>query len=109
MNFKVHRRPSANSIDFRPAAGGEYGPRGTGTEVIAMRPKFVVAACALAAACWISPGIVLADEASLPETTATPADLVRAALKAELGGPSDLRKTLLDEALKRDPNFAQAR
>ena len=74
-----------------------------------MRPKFVVAACALAAACWISPGIVLADEASLPETTATPADLVRAALKAELGGPSDLRKTLLDEALKRDPNFAQAR
>ena len=74
-----------------------------------MRPKFVVAACALAVACWISPGIVSADEANLPKTTATPADLVRAALKTELGGPSDLRKTLLDEALKLDPDFAPAR
>ena len=67
-----------------------------------MRLNFVVAACAVAAACWISPGVVSAAEANLPGTTTTPADLVRAALKSELGGPSDLRRTLLDEAIKRD-------
>lgn len=74
-----------------------------------MRLKFVVTPCALAAVCWIPPGFVSAAEANLPGTAAAPADLVRAALKTELGGPSDLRKTLLDEALKRDPNFAPAR
>ena len=43
------------------------------------------------------------------ENSSTPAGLVKAALQSELDGPSDVRKSLLDEALKRDPNFAPAR
>jgi len=74
-----------------------------------MRLTSVVAACALAAACGTFPGVVSADEASLQVTPVTPANLVRAALKSELGGPSELRNTLLDEAIKLDPNFSPAR
>ncbi len=43
------------------------------------------------------------------ENSSTPAGLVQAALESGLDGPSDTRKSLLDEALKRDPNFAPAR
>jgi hypothetical protein len=74
-----------------------------------MRLTFVIAACALASVCGNSPGVVSADQANLPETTGTPADLVRAALKSELGGPSELRRSLLDEAIQLDPNFTPAR
>lgn len=39
----------------------------------------------------------------------TPAELVAEALRSELDGPSEARKTLLDRALALDPNFAPAR
>ena len=48
-------------------------------------------------------------EATLGATAGTPAELVRAALEAELAGPSAVRGKLLSEALARDPNFAPAR
>jgi hypothetical protein len=51
----------------------------------------------------------LGAEVKLPPATATPAELVKAALQTELDGPSTLRTTLLSDALERDPNFAPAR
>ncbi len=51
---------------------------------------------------------LLAAEASLTASGSS-AELVRAALEAELDGPSELRAQLLKEALERDPSFAPAR
>jgi hypothetical protein len=51
----------------------------------------------------------LRAEVKLPVTTATPAELVKAALQSELDGASTVRATLLSDALARDPNFAPAR
>ncbi len=51
----------------------------------------------------------LGAEVKLPPASATPAELVKAALQTELDGPSTLRATLLSDALERDPNFAPAR
>jgi hypothetical protein len=48
-------------------------------------------------------------ETKIPDTGAPPAALVKAALESELDGPSELRHTLLEQALARDPNFAPAR
>jgi hypothetical protein len=50
----------------------------------------------------------IAAEANLP-TSAGPDGLVTAALKTELDGPTEARKQLLDEALRRDPDFPPAR
>jgi hypothetical protein len=46
---------------------------------------------------------------NLPGEEATPAALVQAALEAELHGPSPARQQLLEQALRRDPDFAPAR
>lgn len=51
----------------------------------------------------------LRAEVKLPAATATPAELVKAALQSELDGASALRATLLSDALARDSNFAPAR
>ena len=51
----------------------------------------------------------LRAEVKLPGATATPAELVQAALQSEVDGASSLRTTLLSDALERDPNFAPAR
>ncbi len=51
----------------------------------------------------------LRAEVKLPAATATPAELVKAALQSELDGASSLRATLLSDALARDSNFAPAR
>jgi hypothetical protein len=51
----------------------------------------------------------LGAEVKLPGESATPADLVQAALQSEVDGASTLRATLLSDALERDPNFAPAR
>jgi hypothetical protein len=55
------------------------------------------------------PAALLAAEAKLPDTSASPQSLVQAALESELNGPSELRKTYLDQALASDPNYAPAR
>jgi hypothetical protein len=51
----------------------------------------------------------LRAEVKLPAATATPAELVTAALQSELDGPSTVRAGLLSDALARDPSFAPAR
>ena len=48
----------------------------------------------------------LQAETKIPDAGAPPAALVKAALESELDGPSELRRTLLEQALARDPNFA---
>ncbi len=48
-------------------------------------------------------------EINFPGSDSTPAGLVNAALRSEFKGPSVARKSLLDEALKLDPDFAPAR
>jgi len=53
-------------------------------------------------------GATLRADTNVPTET-TPAGLVQAALRSELDGPSENRKSLLDQALKLDPNFAPAR
>jgi hypothetical protein len=53
--------------------------------------------------------MALAAETKLPQSKAKPADLVQAALKTELDGPSASRETLLKQALELDPEFAPAR
>ncbi len=65
-----------------------------------------VAACALVVAGWLSHPRTSRGEENV---SGNPADLVRAALKSELEGPSELRASLLGQALARDPNFAPAR
>lgn len=57
----------------------------------------------------LGPMCVMAADATLSTGSAEPADLVKAALRTELDGPSESRKQLLDEALARDPDFAPAR
>ncbi len=54
-------------------------------------------------------GVVLSAEFKLPSTDATPAELVDAALRSELEGPSDVRRSLLDRALELEPDYAPAR
>lgn len=51
----------------------------------------------------------LGAEAKLPGASATPAELVKAALQSEGDGASALRASLLSDALERDPDFAPAR
>jgi hypothetical protein len=51
----------------------------------------------------------LQAETKIPDAGAPPAALVKAALESELDGPSEIRHTLLERALARDPNFAPAR
>ncbi len=51
----------------------------------------------------------LGAEAKLPGASATPAELVKAALQSEIDGASTLRASLLSDALERDPDFAPAR
>ncbi|MEX2112210.1 MAG: polymorphic toxin-type HINT domain-containing protein [Pirellulales bacterium] len=69
----------------------------------------LIAARAAAAALLFIPAVLSAAEIKVPSTDATPAELVNAALRSELDGPSDLRKTLLDRALALDPSYAPAR
>jgi hypothetical protein len=69
--------------------------------------KIVIAALSVIAVLLLETQMSAA-EANVP-TAARPADLVTAALKTELEGPTETRKQLLDEALRRDPNFAPAR
>jgi tetratricopeptide (TPR) repeat protein len=64
------------------------------------------AACTLL---LLAVGAARAAELKLPASDASPAELVTAALRTELEGPSDQRKTLLDQALTLDPDFAPAR
>lgn len=64
---------------------------------------------AVVAAIVCSMGQARAAEFKLPDADATPAELVNAALRSELDGPSDTRKTLLDRALKLDSDYAPAR
>jgi hypothetical protein len=61
-----------------------------------------------ATGCYLSLGLLLADTNKEP-VASTPADLVQAALKSELDGPSEARQNLLNQALKADPDFAPAR
>ncbi len=68
----------------------------------------VLRAAAFALALFVGSAICRAD-AKLPDANVRPADLVKAALESELDGPSETRKSLLDDALKLDPNFAPAR
>ncbi len=64
---------------------------------------------------WAALGIGLLHAARLsaddtaPDQNASPADLVRAALRSELNGSSQVRQTLLADAVRRDPDFAPAR
>ncbi len=73
-----------------------------------MRAKPIVARTVLAALIAL-PGVLSAAEFKLPASDATPAELVTAALRTELEGPSDQRNLLLEQALKLDPNYAPAR
>jgi hypothetical protein len=63
----------------------------------------------LGAAVVYVPASARAAEFKLPEIDATPAELVSAALRSELDGSSEVRKTLLDRALKLDSEYAPAR
>ncbi len=66
----------------------------------------LVAARAVLASLIVVPGGLSAAEVKLPATDTTPAELVAAALRTELDGPSEQRKSLLEKALAIDPNFA---
>ncbi len=63
----------------------------------------------LLGALLLGAGTSRAAEFKLPSTDATPAELVNAALRSELDGPSDVRRSLLERALELDPNCAPAR
>ena len=71
-------------------------------------PPNIARAAVFATALFMGGGFCRAD-AKLPDADARLADLVKAALESELGGPSETRKSLLDDALKLDPNHAPAR
>jgi hypothetical protein len=73
------------------------------------RTDLLATALVLSAGVFSSIGEARAAEFKLPETDATPAELVDAALRSELDGQSEVRKTLLDRALKLDAEFAPAR
>ncbi len=72
-----------------------------------IHPTIYCLACAFVLAA--TTGTARAAEFKLPASDATAAELVDAALRSELDGPSEQRKTLLDQALSLDPNYAPAR
>jgi hypothetical protein len=69
--------------------------------------RLVMAALVVALA-LVSTRLFAAEKAVLSAET-KPADLVTAALKTELDGPTSLRAELLAEAIRHDPDFAPAR
>ncbi len=74
-----------------------------------MRTSLVSAARVVVILFFFAPLGRLTAETKIPDASAPPAVLVKAALESELDGPSEIRRTLLDQALARDPNFAPAR
>jgi tetratricopeptide (TPR) repeat protein len=74
-----------------------------------MRAILVAARAPSVALALFLPLSLVAAEFKLPDVDATPAELVNAALRSELDGPSEVRKSLLDRALELDPNYAPAR
>ncbi len=74
-----------------------------------MRAILVAARAPSVALALFLPLSLVAAEFKLPDADATPAELVNAALRSELDGPSEARKTLLDRALELDPDYAPAR
>ena len=74
-----------------------------------MRRSSVWAARVVVVLFFLAAASRLQAETKIPDASAPPAALVKAALESELDGPSELRHTLLEQALKRDPNFAPAR
>ncbi len=85
--------------------------RGTGTfgEHAAMRSHRVCRGCVVFCATgFLTIGIARA-EIKVPNSNASPRELVQAALRSELDGPTDARQALLDAALELDPNYAPAR
>ncbi len=70
-----------------------------------MKLRCSVARVGLLAAVCLAPAVLLADGS---DSQPSPQNLVRAALRTELAGPSDSRKSLLNQALKIDPGFKPA-
>ena len=74
-----------------------------------MKTHFVAACAVVAALVTLTPIAWVSAATPGKVTSPTPAELVTAALKTELDGPTEQREALLREALARDPDFAPAR
>ncbi len=74
-----------------------------------MKIRFVAARAVTGAFLALTPITWVSAATPGKVTSPTPAELVTAALKTELDGPSEQREALLREALDRDPGFAPAR
>ncbi len=85
--------------------------RGTGTfgECAAMRSHRVCRGCVVFCATWLFSAGITRAEVKVPNSNASPRELVQAALRSELDGPTDARQALLDAALELDPDYAPAR
>jgi hypothetical protein len=74
-----------------------------------MRSQRVCRGCVVFCAAWLCSAGTTRAEVKVPNSNASPRELVQAALRSELDGPNDARQTLLDAALERDPDYAPAR
>ncbi len=74
-----------------------------------MRSHRVCRGCVIFCATWLFSAGIARAEVKLPNSNASPRELVQAALRSELDGPSEARQALLDAALELDPDYAPAR